>query len=251
MKKMYVILPCYNEERNIGALIDEWQNQKDAVLKLGYEIMILGIDDKSTDDTAKVISRCASKDKNIRLIRHLKNQNLGGGLRTGFKIFDDECSSDDVCVVMDGDNTQSPEYICSMLKKIEEGADCVIASRYCSGSKTVGVPLLRNALSFGARLYYTLVLGVKNVRDYTCGYRVYTYQAIHSAKEKYGNKFITMRSFSCMMEVLYKLYVNGATFDEVPFVLRYDCKEGESKMRIVKTISDSLFTALNLRINTK
>ena len=50
-----------------------------------------------------------------------------------------------------------------------------------------------------------------------------------------------------MMELLYKLYKSGATFDEVPFSLYYDDKEGASKMRILKTIKDSFITALKLR----
>ena len=53
-----------------------------------------------------------------------------------------------------------------------------------------------------------------------------------------------------MMEVLYKLNLAGAKFDEVPFTLHYDHKEGKSKMRIIKTARESLSTALNLRIHT-
>ena len=56
-----------------------------------------------------------------------------------------------------------------------------------------------------------------------------------------------MKTFSCMLEVLYKLYLNGATFDEVPFSLRYDNKQGASKMRVFKTIYDSFKTAFRLR----
>ncbi|MBQ7595778.1 MAG: glycosyltransferase family 2 protein, partial [Clostridia bacterium] len=91
---------------------------------------------------------------------------------------------------------------------------------------------------------------VKNVKDYTCGYRAYTYDIIKKAKEKYGDKFVERRTFACMMEVLYKINLLGADFAEVPFELRYDHKEGESKMHIVKTVKDSLITAANLRIHT-
>ena len=54
-----------------------------------------------------------------------------------------------------------------------------------------------------------------------------------------------------MMELLYKLSLCGAKFEEVPFELRYDHKAGESKMRILKTIRESLITAASLRIHTK
>ena len=50
-----------------------------------------------------------------------------------------------------------------------------------------------------------------------------------------------------MMELLYKLHRCGCTFDEVPFSLRYDNKGGESKMRVLRTMKDSLKTAWLLR----
>jgi len=135
----------------------------------------------------------------------------------------------------------------SRTEQLAHGYDCVIASRYCNISKTKGVSPFRLFLSWGARVYYTLILGVKNVKDYTCGYRAYTYEIIAKAKEKFGASFVEHRSFAYMMEVLYKLSLIGTKFQEVPFELRYDNKEGESKMHLTKTICESLITALKLR----
>lgn len=53
------------------------------------------------------------------------------------------------------------------------------------------------------------------------------------------------------MEVLYKLSLVGAKFDEVPFELRYDNKLGESKMRVLRTVKDSITTAFRLRFSAK
>ena len=130
-------------------------------------------------------------------------------------------------------------------------SDCVIASRYCNKSETKGVSPIRLFMSWGAKQYYSAVLQVKNVKDYTCGYRAYTYDIIKKAYDEYGDDMVERRSFACMMEVLYKLNLIGAKFDEVPFELRYDHKEGESKMRIIKTMRESLSTAMSLRIHGK
>jgi dolichol-phosphate mannosyltransferase len=51
-----------------------------------------------------------------------------------------------------------------------------------------------------------------------------------------------------MMELLYKLHTVNAKFTEIPFELRYDYKIGKSKIKLAKTIIDSLFTALYLRL---
>ena len=72
---------------------------------------------------------------------------------------------------------------------------------------------------------------------------------LKKAKNKYGDKLVERKTFSCMMEVLYKLSKIGCVFAEVPFTLRYDKKEGESKMKILNTVKDSLFTAFKLRFN--
>ena len=50
-----------------------------------------------------------------------------------------------------------------------------------------------------------------------------------------------------MMELLYRLYLVGAQFGEVGFQLRYDFKQGESKMHVFTTMRKSLTTACSLR----
>ena len=248
MKTLYAMLPCYNEEDNIGQLIEEWIKQGKTLSERGYDLVIVGIDDKSTDSTKNIIKKKCECYNNVRLIAHEVNKNLGGGVMSAFQYFVENASQGDLCTLMDGDNTHDPQYIMSMIDKIESGADCVIASRYCKDSNVIGVPGNRLFLSSGARWYYKLVLRVKNVEDYTCGYRTYTYDIIKKAFDVYGNHFVEKKTFACMMEVLYKLANIGCSFAEVPFELRYDNKGGESKMRIMKTVKDSLLTAIFLRL---
>ena len=51
MKTLYAILPCYNEEENIGKLIDEWNKQKEKLKVKDIDLKVIAIDDKSTDNT--------------------------------------------------------------------------------------------------------------------------------------------------------------------------------------------------------
>lgn len=252
MKKLFAILPCYNEEKDITPLTDKWVEMIDKIKECDYITDIYCVDDKSKDNTNKVIREMEKQyPGSVHLIEHEVNKGLGGVLQTGFDFFYANGNAGDICVLMDGDNTHDPCYVVSMLEQINKGYDCIIASRYCDSSKTKGVSPFRLFLSWGARVYYTLVLGVKNVKDYTCGYRAYTYEIIAKAEEKFGQQFVEHRSFACMMEVLYKLSLLGAKFQEVPFELRYDNKEGESKMRLAKTIRESLVTAMKLRMQKK
>lgn len=252
MNRIFAILPCYNEELNIGTLIDEWNAQRAKLLSNGYKLFIVGIDDCSTDQTKKVIRDKSNLYDNVSLLPHETNKGLCGGLNSAISYFLQNGDDHDYMVLMDGDNTHSPIYIHDMLQKLTtEEKDCVIASRYCSTSKVIGVASHREFMSDMAKLYYTFVLRVPGVKDYTCGYRLYTYPIIEKLVKIFGTNPITEKSFACMMEFLYKLYIAGAAFGEVGFELRYDYKQGESKMHVFTTMKKSLTTALSLKYKYK
>ena len=251
MNKVFAILPCYNEEGNIAALVEKWIEIRSNLYDFGYELNVYCINDCSTDNTENAVNSLCDKYDCVHLVNHEVNKGLGGVLKTGFNLFLDKGNDKDICILMDGDNTHDPVYCLNMFEKLENGADCVIASRYCRKSSTNGVTPIRLFMSWGAKQYYSLVLGVKGVKDYTCGYRGYTYNIIEKAIDAYGDSFVEKRSFACMMEVLYKLSLIGARFDEVPFDLHYDNKQGESKMRIINTAKESLLTAVKLRVSNR
>lgn len=249
MNKFFAFLPCYNEGLNIGRLIDEWFEQKDGLAELGFDLQVRAIDDCSKDNTKEVILQKSTEyPENVELIAHEVNKNLCGGLNTSIEYFLKHGKDGDLMGLMDGDATHSPKYVHAMIRKMRDGnRDCVIASRYCKDSSVVGVAAHREFMSDMAKIYYSLALRVPNVKDYTCGYRIYTYPCISRLHDKFGDDPIKEKSFACMMELLYKIYLAGATFDEVGFELRYDNKQGESKMRVFKTMYKSLTTALKLR----
>ncbi|MBP8968540.1 MAG: glycosyltransferase [Lachnospiraceae bacterium] len=249
MKKLYVLVPCYNEEENIGALVDIWMEQKAGLEDKGYELHIHPIDDCSKDNTKQVIiSKSEEYPGNVELIQHEVNKNLRGGLNTAIKFFSVNGNDGDLMCIMDGDNTQSPIYIHDMVSELNsKNVDCVIASRYRKNSDVTGLAGYRKMMSDLARIYYTLILHVPGVRDYTCGYRIYKHNIIKKVYEKFGEDPIHEKSFACMMELLYKVYLAGASFSEVGFMLRYDFKKGESKMNVGNTMKNSLKTAIQLR----
>lgn len=251
MKTLFVYLPCYNEAGNIRSLIEEWMAEQPALASAGYALAVIPINDASTDDTLTILRQQAARYACLRYISHKKNQNLGGVLATAIRDFLASSGPEDLLCFMDGDDTHKPKFVHAMLQKLDGPQQCVIASRYQPGAQIQGVQENRKLFSDGARLYYTLILHVPHVRDYTCGYRVYTRQALAKAAQRFGDDLIQNKSFACMMELLYKLHRTGCTFSEVPFTLYYDEKQGESKMNLRKTIHDSLLTALQLRFCRK
>ncbi|MBQ6772477.1 MAG: glycosyltransferase [Synergistaceae bacterium] len=248
MNKLFAMLPCFNEELNISALIDSWITQRDSLSSKGYELQVCPIDDCSTDNTkAVIIQKQEQYPETVCPIFHKVNKSLGGGVNSSIAYFLEHGTNEDLMCLMDGDNSHDPKYVHSMLEKLKDGVECVIASRYQQGSKIFGVPFHRRLMSDMARIYYTIILGVPNVRDYTCGYRLYKYNAVKRLSEKFGEPIIQEKSFACMMEFLYKLYLSGTKFAETGFELRYDKKLGDSKMNVTSTARKSLSAALRLR----
>ena len=250
MNNLYVFLPCYNEELNIGNLIDEWINEADKLAQEGLNLIVCPIDDKSKDNTLKVMTDKAAQygEERVHVIAHEVNKNLMGGLNTSVKNFLELSSDGDMMCLMDGDDTHSPVYIHPMVAKMRKtSTDCVIASRYQKGANVVGLKGYRKFLSDMAKHYYSCVLRVPGVRDYTCGYRLYKRGIIEKLVAKFGDEPVKEKSFACMMELLYKLYLSGATFSEVGFELRYDKKLGDSKMSVGSTMRNSLSAAWRLR----
>ncbi|MDF2594991.1 MAG: hypothetical protein K0R69_1332 [Clostridia bacterium] len=249
MSELTVVLPAYNEEGNLNELIRRWQGYKDTLqthYSLGLKIVV--VNDGSSDQTKVIAEKLQKNYENFILINHKTNKGLGEALKTGFDyVLKNQLDSSYVCV-MDCDNTHDPKYIIEMLTKQQiTKADVVIASRYQKGASIKGLSRFRRFTGQAAKYIYLTALHVKGIRDYTCGYRLYKREILEKLSERFRDKMIEESGFTCMTELLYKLYVCGAVFQEVPFELRYDFKEGASKMKVLRTSINSLKLVINLK----
>lgn len=243
------MLPAYNEEENIETMVLRWQQFRDVLNhKYGLELQIVAINDGSKDRTKEIAERLEIEHDNFTLVSHPKNKGLGEAVKTGINYFVGQDDHSTYLCLMDCDNTQDPIYITDMLDRIDDTAsDVVIASRYQKGAEVKGVSGMRLLMSGGAKYVFSALLHIPNVKDYTCGYRLYNRKILLSAVERFGDGLVAEIGFTCMVELLYKLYCCGAVFAEVPFALRYDYKKGTSKMAVLKTAFNSIRLALQLK----
>lgn len=244
-----VALPAFNEAEALEPLLVSLSETL-AATGLPHEIVV--VDDGSTDETAEIASR-ASFSMAVRLVRHEKNQGLAGALRTGLLDAVNNADPGDIVLTMDSDNTHPAGLIPRMLQLINEGHDVVIASRFQPGARVIGVPFDRVLLSIAARWIFKLLLPIPGVRDYTCGFRAYRVEPLAAAVEHFGDRFVSEQGFSCMVDVLLKLRrlrVNGGpiVMGEAPMLLRYDQKGGVSKMRVLRTVRQTLSLVARRRI---
>ena len=78
------------------------------------------------------------------------------------------------------------------------------------------------------------------MRDFTCGYRAYRASVLKAAFERYGDRFIDQEGFQAMVDIILRLRRMDVVFGEVPFILRYDRKLGDSKMNVKSTVAKTL-----------
>ncbi len=244
--KVFVALPAYNERENLATLIGSWA----AVLEdRGGEYRIVVVDDGSTDGSGELLEDLARRYP-LNVVTHERNLGLGATLRDALSTAVQQADADDLIVTMDADNTHPPELFPEMADLLlRDALDVVIASRYRTGSRIVGLSRWRRFISFAARVLFQVVFPVRGVRDYTCGYRVYRADTLQKAIRTCAPSFIEERGFACMVEVLLKLAARGARFGEVPMTLRYDVKGGSSKMRVADTTGRTLRLLVRMRFS--
>jgi dolichol-phosphate mannosyltransferase len=200
-------------------------------LSKGWAYRVVVVDDGSRDDTAKILAQFKTTLP-LEVVEHPVNRGLGETERDGFEFIAARCDPSDIIIRFDADDTHEPEYMQQLIDKLEQGYDVVSASRFQEGGSQLGVNGYRTIISLAANLFMRMVFSIPGIKDYSCGYRAYRGQVIQDAIRAYGNDFIQLKGlgFTSTLEMLVKLKILGAKFAEVPFVLRYDQKESESKM---------------------
>ncbi|HEY2989136.1 MAG TPA: glycosyltransferase [Candidatus Binatia bacterium] len=239
------VLPAYDEAENLGSLLD---NVKAAMGAAGLAYKIVVIDDGSKDPTYAVARRYA-EHMPIVIEQNMPNQGLAAALRKGFIRAAALAAPDDVIVTMDADNTHTPAQVPQLLAALQPGVDVVVASRYRRGAEIYGLSASRKALSRGAALLFQIFFPMRGVRDYTCGYRACRAELLQRALRLYGDDFVSERGFSCVADTLLKLNRLGGRVAEIPLVLRYDLKQGRSKMAVVRTTLQTLWLLVRRRLS--
>lgn len=238
------MLPAFNEEVGVVSLVEKIVGMGRHE-QLDFEIVI--VDDASTDKTPQLVSQL-SFHYPVTLVQHEQNQGLAGALRTGLMWVLKHGKSGDKIVTLDADDTQPPATIPKMLTMIDEGFDVAIASRYQPGSRTIGVPGNRLAMTWFAKWLFKIITPITGVWDYTCGFRAYRYDKLKETADFYGDEFVSEAGFSCMVDVLLKMRRFDPVMGEVPMLLRYDQKDGPSKMKVAKTATQTLKLLVKRRL---
>lgn len=242
--RILIGLPAYNEEIALPRLLARIE----ALLKsLAAPVAVVLYNDGSTDATVP-IAREWQKRLPLVLLDGIVNKGLGAGLRALVEYAVASADDDDVLVVMDCDDTHDPAQIADMVASLAAGADVVIGSRYLRGALVQGVPALRRVTALGAAALFKMLHPLREVWDYTCGYRAYRVGVLKRAVRRYGDRLVAEQGFACMVELLLKLNTLDVRFAEIPLQLRYDQKPTVTKMGIGSNMRRLLLLLVRWRL---
>lgn len=267
-KTVAVIVPCYNEESQIGFVIETMPDFVDRIVV---------IDDCSTDGTSKIVQEFIKNDKSdvipiesvlnkikpnrynranivvqniqqeekslfaesteydagkaskIVLINHKNNSGKGAGVSTGYKWAKDH--GIDCTVTMDGDGQMDPDELESIcLPIVKEEVDYVKGNRLIHSSALLVIPKVRYIGNSMLSIFTKLASGYWRVSDSQTGYASISNKALNSIRL---HKIYSRYGYP--NDVLVKLNIAMCSIKEVEIKPVYDVGE-QSKMKIGKVI---------------
>lgn len=238
------LIPAYNEEKNIGHLLE-------SILSLrlnGVLGQIIIVDDGSTDNTNKIVLSYKNKLP-IKIIKHEMNIGADEAFKSGFKEILKSASDEDIIVSTEADNTSDLSILNQMIGKFEENYDIVLASCYMSGGGIIGTNIYKIILSKTANWIIRKLFNLENIFTYSSFYRAYKVYAIRKAFLRYGDRFITEKGFVFAVEMLVRLNAMGLRIAEVPMTLNCNNRKDRSKMKVLQTMKGYLlFIYHNIKV---
>lgn len=234
-KKISFVIPTYNERDSIVSQIKRIQRVLSAN-NLRGEIIV--VDDNSPDGTAEVVRKLQKrgKNKNIKLFVHTKKEGVGAAYLFGYGK-----ARGDIIIGIDADGSQSPEDTPYFIKKINDGYDVVVGSRYIKGSyyEVANEHESKHyTISKYGNIFASIWTGVP-IHDLSHSFRAIRREVVEKVKTKNkGNSFF--------IEFVFRAHRKGYKIGEisVKFLKR---KRGQTKTRLGKESIKALTELLKLR----
>jgi glycosyltransferase involved in cell wall biosynthesis len=212
--RILLIIPCYNEEASIGAVLKE-------IAQTGRGYHTLVVDDGSTDATSAVAS------PHSPVARLPQNLGIGGAVQTGIKYA--ARNAYDFCIQIDGDGQHDPKEIGVLLNAYDrQRANIIVGSRFIDNSGFRSTRLRRLGIRLIASALNNLFAG-GHITDPTSGMRLLDRRAIGFFAQRYPMDFPEPISLAWAKRA-------GLKVDEAPVAMRAR-EAGVSSIDGIKTVN--------------
>ena len=216
MPQLAIVLPTYNEAKNLGPLVRELES-------LELDFLLLIVDDNSQDGTGQLAGELSVEYQNITVIERPGKLGLGSALRAGMSAALETDAR--YVVTMDADRSHDPQDVPKLIARftnLDDNPDLVQASRYIPGGGNTGMPSVRRLSSRMVNLIYHWCAGGPN--ECTNNFRVYSRRAAEIVMERSKGE-----QYEFVPEAMLLVLAAGMNVAEVPTVFTGRAT-GSSKM---------------------
>jgi glycosyltransferase involved in cell wall biosynthesis len=229
---IYVCIPAHNEARTIGVLLWKIRN---VMREFGRDYEVLVLNDGSGDDTAETLNRYKTSLP-MTVIEEESPVGYARGIEKLIRLAlrRTKYPKRDSVVTIQGDFTEHPEHIVSLVKTLEGGVDVVTGT---VESGRTGVPRPQRF----ARMVAPLLLGKAHrtapVSDPLCGFRAYRLIVLKKALRAMGEgPMVSGEGWAANLQLLELSAAHARRIEEIPLDLRYDIRERDSRFNAVRTL---------------
>jgi len=219
LQKITILIPCYNEERGVGKVIDAIPFVY--LKKMGYSTEVIVIDNNSSDKTAEV-----AKTKNAFVV-HEPNKGKGNAIKAGFAAINDDTS---FIVMLDGDNTYKAHEIPRLIEPLMNNfCDVVVGSRLSGKIRKNSLKLQNRIANWGYTFLVRHFYGA-NTTDVLSGFFAWKREVITKLRPH-----LESEGFEIEMEMIIKM--TKLRFDLFSVPITYDERVGQTK---IDSITDGI-----------
>lgn len=223
---IYVCIPSYNEAPTVGLLL--WKiRQVFAGFQREYQLLVL--DDGSSDSTGEVLERY-TRVLPLSVIRHQERRGYADSIEELLRLAVERTDRPkrDCAIIMHADFAHSPHFIPDLVRRIESGADIVIAQSKLEGEpsrirrwiRRLAPHLLRGAVS------------VPGVTDVVSGFSVFRLVTLRNAFRGVPGRLLTTEGWAANAELYGRTARHARRVETIAAVERRDLRQRESRVNL-------------------
>ena len=233
MQRAIVIIPCYNEGKNIENVISNIEEFKRNQSQLSYALEYIIVNDCSKDETEAICN-----ENGFNCINLPVNLGIGGCVQTGYRYAYEK--GYDIAVQHDGDGQHDPAYFSKVINPVLSGeADIAIGSRFLEKRGYQSTGLRRFGIVFISSII-RLCTG-KKVCDVTSGYRAVNKKYIKFFAKQYAQDYPEPESIVDAVRT-------KARIVEIP-VIMHERQAGKSSISAMKSMHYMIKVSLSILLH--
>lgn len=237
--KISVVIPSYNEERNLKKGVLERVGNYLENQKLDHEALI--VDDGSSDNSVELVKKYIQKNKKFKLIQN-KHGGKANTILTGM-----DKAKGEIVLFTDMDQATPINQLDKFIPKFEEGFDIVIGSR----TGRHGAPFIRKLAAWIFSVLRGVILGLP-FKDTQCGFKAFSKTSIDKIIPKIRSEWGVLHfqggavNAGFDVELLYLAKKYGFKIAEIPVEWNYVDTE---RVQVIKDALAAIYDMIRIRVN--